>query len=140
MKTAMTHRPMSALVAVSIIALSGTPAGAQTPQEVKTEKNKSLILGNFMNALGNCSTNPGPLPLPILRERPAHGTIGIQIVIGDAAATNACAARKVPAIAIFYTPARDFVGKDSIQIEFDTADQKIPGLSFVITVQPGEQN
>ena len=81
----MTYRPMSALVAVSIIALSGTPANAQTPQQVKTEKNKSLILGNFMNAPSNCGTNPGPLPLPILREKPAHGTIGLQIVIGDVA-------------------------------------------------------
>jgi hypothetical protein len=136
MKTAMTR----ILVAASIIALSGTPARAQAPQQVKTEKNKSLILGNFMNALSNCSTNPGPLPLPILREKPAHGTIGMQIVIGDAAATGACPARKIPGIAIFYTPAKDFVGKDSIQIEFDAAEQKIPGLSFVITVQPGEQN
>ena len=136
----MTYRPMSALVAVSIIALSGTPANAQTPQQVKTEKNKSLILGNFMNAPSNCGTNPGPLPLPILREKPAHGTIGLQIVIGDVAATGACPARKMPAIAVFYTPTKDFVGKDSIQIEFEAADQKIPGLSFVITVQPGDQN
>ena len=136
----MTYRPMSALVAVSIIALSGTPANAQTPQQVKTEKNKSLILGNFMNAPSNCGTNPGPLPLPILREKPAHGTIGLLIVIGDVAATGACPARKMPAIAVFYTPTKDFVGKDSIQIEFEAADQKIPGLSFVITVQPGDQN
>jgi hypothetical protein len=136
----MTYRPMSALVAVAIIALSGAPADAQTPQEVKTDKNKSLVLGNFMNAPSNCSTNPGPVPLPRLREKPAHGTVGLQIVVGDVAAAGACPARKIPAIAIFYTPAKDFVGKDSIQIEFEVADQKIPGLSFVITVQPGDQN
>ncbi len=136
----MTYRPMSALVAVAIIALSGAPANAQTPQEVKTDKNKSLVLGNFMNAPSNCSTNPGPVPLPRLREKPAHGSVGLQIVMGDVAAAGACPARKIPAIAIFYTPAKDFVGKDSIQIEFEAADQKIPGLSFVITVQPGDQN
>ena len=136
----MIYRPMSALVAVAIIALSGAPASAQTPQEVKTDKNKSLVLGNFMNAPSNCSTNPGPVPLPRLREKPAHGSIGLQIVMGDVAAAGACPARKIPAIAIFYTPTKDFVGKDSIQIEFEVADQKIPGLSFVITVQPGDQN
>jgi hypothetical protein len=78
--------------------------------------------------------------LPRLREKPAHGLVGLQIVMGDVAATDACPARKIPAIAIFYTPAKDFVGKDSIQIEFETADNKIPGLSFLITVQPGDQN
>ena len=136
----MIYRPMSAVVAVAIIALSGAPANAQTPQEVKTDKNKSLVLGNFMNAPSNCSTNPGPVPLPRLREKPAHGSVGLQIVVGDVAAAGACPARKIPAIAIFYTPAKDFVGKDSIQIEFEAADLKIPGLSFVITVQPGDQN
>ena len=136
----MTYRPMSALVALAIAALPGTFANAQTPQEVKTDKNKSLVLGNFLNAPSNCGTNPGPVPLPRLRERPAHGVVGLQIVVGDVAATDACPARKIPALAIFYTPAKDFVGKDSIQIEFEVADQKIPGLSFVITVQPGDQN
>jgi hypothetical protein len=136
----MTYRPMSALVAVAMIALSGTPANAQTPQEVKTDKNKALVLGNFLNAPSNCGTNPGPVPLPRLREKPAHGVVGLQIVMGDVAATDACPARKIPAIAIFYTPAKDFVGKDSIQIEFEVADQKIPELSFLITVQPGDQN
>jgi hypothetical protein len=136
----MTYRPITALVALAIAALPGTFANAQTPQEVKTDKNKSLVLGNFLNAPSNCGTNPGPVPLPRLRERPAHGVVGLQIVVGDVAATDACPARKIPALAIFYTPAKDFVGKDSIQIEFEVADQKIPGLSFVITVQPGDQN
>lgn len=135
----MIYRPTSALAAVAIIALFGTPANAQTPQEVKTDKNKSLVLGNFLNAPSNCGTNPGPVPLPRLREKPAHGSVGLQIVMGDVAAAGACPARKIPALAIFYTPAKDFVGKDSIQIEFEAGDQKIPGLSFVITVQPGEQ-
>ena len=135
----MTYLQMSALVAVAIIALSGTRADAQTPQQVKTDKNKSLVLGNFLNAASNCSTNPGPVPLPRLREKPSHGTIGLQIVMGDVAATDTCPARKIPAIAIFYTPAKDFVGTDSVQIEFEAGDTKIPGLSFLIAVQPGDQ-
>ena len=138
----MTDRPMSAFIAIAMIALSGTPASAQAPQpqEVKTDKNKTLVLGNFLNAPSNCTTNPGPVPLPRLREKPAHGVVGLQIMLGDVAATDTCPARKIPAIAIFYSPAKDFVGKDSIQIEFEAGDQKAPGLSFVITVQPGDQN
>ena len=138
----MTYPPLSAFIIAVAIALSGTLASAQEPrpQEVKTEKNKTLVLGNFLNAPSNCTTNPGPVPLPRLREKPAHGVVGLQIVMGDVAATDSCPARKIPAIAIFYAPAKDFVGKDSVQIEFEVAEQKAPGLSFLITVQPGDQN
>src|SRR4051812_15943543 len=114
MRIPMTYRLMFALAVASMITLSGAPASAQAPapQEVKTDKNKALILGNYLNAPTNCSTNPGPVPLPRLREKPAHGVVGLQIVMGDVAATDPCPARKIPAIAIFYTPAKDFVGKD----------------------------
>ncbi|WP_157088728.1 hypothetical protein [Bradyrhizobium jicamae] len=58
----------------------------------------------------------------------------MQIVAADVAATDACPARKVPSIALFYTPSKDFVGKDSVQVEFETGDNKLPALSFLITV------
>ena len=73
--------------------------------------------------------------MPRLREKPAHGVVGLQIVAADVAATDACPARKIPSIAMFYTPSKDFVGKDSIQVEFETGDTKLPALSFLITVQ-----
>ena len=131
----MIYRPTSVLLTVATIALFGTVAKAQAPKEVTTEKNKPVILGNFLNAPNNCGTNPGPIPLLKLREKPAHGVVGLQIVIGDVAATDACPARKIPAIAIFYTPSKDFVGKDLVQVEFETGDNKLPSLSFLITVQ-----
>ena len=108
----MMYRPISVLLTVATLALSGTVAKAQAPKEVTTEKNKAVVLGNFLNAPNNCGTNPGPIPLPKLREKPSHGAVGLQIMIGDVAATDACPARKIPAIAIFYTPSRDFVGKN----------------------------
>jgi hypothetical protein len=113
-------------------------AKADAPKEVKTEKNKAVILGNFLNAPNNCSTNPGPVPLPILRERPSHGGVGLQIAMADVAATEACPARKIPSIVLFYRPSKDFVGNDSVQVEFETGDAKIPALGFLIMVQEAD--
>ena len=135
MRVAMTYRPISVLLAVAVIALFQTVAQAEAPKEIKTEKNKAVIIGNFFNPASNCTTNPGPVPLPQLREKPSHGVVGLQIVAADVAATDACPARKIPAIALFYTPSKDFVGSDSLQIEIDTGDAKTTDLSFSITVQ-----
>ena len=131
----MIYRPLFVLFAVATIALCGTVAKADAPKEVKTEKNKAVVLGNFLNAPTNCGTNPGPLPLPRLREKPSHGVVGLQVAMSDVAATDACPARKIPAIAFFYQPSKDFAGNDTVQIEFETGDAKIPDLSFLITVQ-----
>src|SRR3954471_13536705 len=122
----MTYRPISVLFAVAIIALFKTVALAEAPKEIKTEKNKAVIIGNFYNPANNCGTNPGPVPLPRLREKPSHGVVGLQIVIADVAATDACPARKIPSIALFYQPSKDFVGNDSVQVEFEMGDAKIP--------------
>ena len=131
----MTYGPMSILFAVAAIALLGTVAKAEAPKEIKTAKNKAVVIGNFFNAPTNCGTNPGPVPLPRLREKPSHGLVGLQIVMADVAATDACPARKIPAIALFYTPNKDFVGSDSVQIEVETGNAKISDLSFSIMVQ-----
>jgi hypothetical protein len=134
----MIYRTTSIVLAACIV-LFGTFAKADTPKEVKAEKNKTIILGNFLSAPNNCGTNPGPVPLPTLRERPSNGVVGLQIVMADVAATDACPARKMPAIALFYTPRKAFLGKDSVQVEFETGDKKLPGLSFLITVQEPDQ-
>lgn len=126
---------LSALIALCVLAVLGPAAKADAPKIVTTEKNKAVVLGNFLNAPTNCGTNPGPVPLPKLREKPSHGGVGLQIIMADLAATGACPARKIPSIALFYTPGKDFVGKDSVQVEFETGDIKLPGLSFLITVE-----
>ena len=133
----MKYRPIYALMALAA-ALSGTSARADEPKEVKTESGKPVVLGNFLNAPPNCATVPGPIPLPKLREKPSHGVVGLQIVMSDVAASGACPERKVASIALFYTPAKDFVGKDSVQVEFETGETKLPTLGFVITVQAAD--
>lgn len=122
------------LLLTAIFAMSGQPAAAQAPNDIKTEKNKAVALTNFVNAPANCSSNPGPIPVPRIREKPAHGVVGLQVVVVDVPATDACPARKVPSIALFYAPSRDYVGKDSVQVEIES-DGKVPSLSFLITVQ-----
>lgn len=130
----MNNRQMCIVIAVSA-ALCGSNAKADAPKDVKAESGKPVVLGNFLSAPANCGSNPGPVPLPKLREKPSHGTVGLQIVTADVAATDACPARKIPSIALFYVPSKDFVGKDSIQVEFETGDRKLPIQSFLITVQ-----
>ena len=133
---AMTYR--SVLFAVAILAVIGTAAEADAPKEIKTEKNKAVVIGNFLNAPTNCGTNPGPVPLPRLREKPSHGLVGLQIVMADVAATDACPARKIPAIALFYTPSKDFVGSDTVQVEVEAGDARITDYSFMIMVQEAD--
>ena len=130
----MSNRLFTVMIA-GTIALSASNASADGPKEIKAESGKPVILGNFLNTPPNCGSNPGPIPVPRLREKPAHGVVGLQIVAADVAATDACPARKIPSIALFYTPSKDFVGKDSIQVEFETGDTKLPALSFLVTVQ-----
>ena len=134
----MTYRIKSVLLAVMAIALVGPMAKADAPKEIRTEKNKPVGLANFLSAPSNCGTNPGPVPLPRLREKPSKGVVGLQIVVTDVAASDSCPARKMPSIALFYTPNRDFVGNDSVQVEFEAGDKKLPTMSFLIKVEAAD--
>ena len=59
----MIYRPLSVLFAVAIIALFGTVAKADAPKEVKTEKNKAVVLGNFRRSQQLWYKSwPGPSP------------------------------------------------------------------------------
>lgn len=132
----MRYRFGELLFALLAVTLLGSTCLAQTPaKQIATVKNKPVVLGNFLNAPANCGTNPGPVPLLKLHERPSHGTVALQIVVADVAATDSCPARKMPSLALFYTPARDYVGIDSVQVEFETGDQRLPMLAFQITTQ-----
>lgn len=120
----------------ALLAVSGPASLAQAPNNIRTGKNKATALTNFVNAPANCSSNPGPIPVPRIREKPAHGIVGLQVVVVDVPATDACPARKIPSIALFYAPSRDFVGKDSVSVEIES-DGKLPSVSFSIDVQDG---
>jgi len=97
-----------------------------------------VILGNFLSAPNNCESKPGPIPVPILQRKPSNGFVGLQIVVADVAATDSCPARKIPAIALFYSPNGDFSGTDSVQIDIETPDKRIATQSFLIKVEPTE--
>lgn len=134
----MICRSICALFVAAAFASFGSAAKADRPKEITTQKGKPVVIGNFVNTPANCSSNPGPVPLPKLRERPSHGVVALQIVASGLAATDACPTRKVPSIALFYTPNKDFVGNDSVQLEFESGDAKSPTLGFLIIVQDGE--
>jgi len=134
----MIYPTISIVLAAGVVALLGTAAKADPPKEINTEKNKAVVLGTFLSAPSNCGSNPGAVPVPTIREKPSHGIVGLQIVVDDVPASGACPARKIPAIALFYTPSPDFVGNDSVQVEFETSDKKTSGRSFLIKVQSTE--
>jgi hypothetical protein len=122
------------LFAVTALALSGALAYAQSPKELKTKSGSSVVVVNFLNARPDCSANPGPISVPVIREKPANGIIQIQILATDVAAAGKCPARKIPTTALIYTPNKDFVGTDSVQIEVE-AGNRTTSLSYRITVQ-----
>lgn len=72
-------------------------------------------------------------PLPSLRQKPANGSILMQIVIANVAANGNCPARKIPTIVIAYAPRKDFTGVDTLEIEIDV-DNRTAVLSYRITV------
>jgi hypothetical protein len=118
------------------VALFVSAARADEPKELKTVKGKAVVLGDFLNTPADCSSNPIPSPLPQLREKPSHGIILMQIGVANVPATDHCPVRKIPVIALVYSPTTDFVGTDSVQIEFK------PGAAPLwvrITVQEPEQ-
>jgi len=122
------------LIAVAILALSGTTASPQTPKELKTKSGSSVVVVNFLNARPDCSSNPGPIAVPVVREKPTNGIIQMMIMVTDVAASGKCPARKIPTTALIYTPNKDFVGKDSVQIEVEAGNQTTL-LSYRITVE-----
>jgi hypothetical protein len=134
----MTMRCKAVLVAVMTLALSGMTASAQAPKELKTKSGSSVVVVNFLNARPDCSSNPGPIAVPVVREKPTNGIIQMMIIATDVAASGKCPARKIPTTALIYKPNKDFAGADSVQIEVE-AGNRMTLLSYRITVQPGAE-
>lgn len=134
----MTHSPTYTALGAIAIVLFGSVAKADGPKEVNTQRDRPVLLENFLGNAPNCGSNAGPIPFLKLREKPSNGVVGLQVVAIDVAASDRCPARKVPGIALFYTPKKDFVGNDSVQVEFEVGDNKSPTWSFLIKVQPTE--
>jgi hypothetical protein len=109
-------------------------ASAQSPKELKTKSGTSVVVVNLLNPRPDCSANPGPIAVPVIREKPANGVIQMLIIATDVAASGKCPARKIPTTALIYTPNKDFVGTDTVQIEVE-AGNRTTSLSYRITVQ-----
>jgi hypothetical protein len=121
-------------MAATILVLCSMPAFAQSPKELKTRSGTSVVMVNFLNARPDCGASPGPIAVPVIREKPANGMVQMLIVPTDVAASGKCPARKIPTTALIYTPKKDFVGTDSVQIEVESGNRTTL-LSYRITVQ-----
>jgi len=130
----MTRHCKPVLIAVTTLALCSMHASAQSPKELETKSGTSVVVVNFLNPRPDCSANPGPIAVPVIREKPANGIIQMLIIATDVAASGKCPARKIPTTALIYTPNKDFVGTDSVQIEVE-AGNRTTSLSYRITVQ-----
>ena len=124
----------SALAGVVAAVCLGTSASAQAPKQLKTKSGAPVLVVNFLNARPDCSANPGPVAVPTLPEKPANGVVQMLIVPTDVAAAGKCPARKVPSIALIYTPNKDFVGVDSLKIDVE-AGNRTTSLSYKIVVE-----
>ena len=123
---------------VSAASLAIFPAVAQNAKPLKTKKNTSIALVNLLNPKPDCSANVAPIALPVVREKPANGSVQMTILVVNVAASGNCRERKVPVITLIYTPRADFVGNDAVTIDIETGNRTI-SVSYSISVQiPGE--
>jgi hypothetical protein len=125
----------SVFLAGVTLALSSMSAWSQAPKELKTKSGSSVVLVNFLNARPDCSSIPGPIAVPVIREKPTNGIVQMVILATDVAPSGKCLARKIPTTTLIYTPKRDFVGTDSVQIEIEIGN-RTTSLLYRITVQP----
>jgi hypothetical protein len=126
------------LVAAAALAISVSFAIAQGPKELTVQSGKSVILVNLVSPRPDCSSNPGPFELPVLREKPANGVVQILTLVANVAATDKCPPRRIPSIALIYTAKKDFIGTDSAEVEVEEAN-KTTTFSFRIAVQPSAE-
>lgn len=123
-----------------MVTLAGQEAYAQspTPKELRTKSGSSVLMVNLLNARPDCSSIPGPVAVPVLVAKPTNGSVQMMVIATDIAASGACAARKIPSTALIYTPNKDFVGVDSVQIEVDVGNRSTI-YSYRITVENAAQ-
>ena len=125
----------SLLSAMLALLLGVVAAAAQTPKELKTKKGVPVALVNLLSTKPGCNSSPAPVAVPLVREKPANGAVQMVIVAVDVPASAACPARKVPAVALFYTPKEGYSGVDVVGIEIETGN-RTTSLSYRISVQP----
>ena len=126
------------LIVATAMTTFGSLATAQTPKELKMQSGKSVVVVNLLSTRPDCSSNPGPISVPVLREKPTNGIIQMQILVTNVPAAGNCPPRKIPSAALIYTPKKDFIGTDTVQVELDESN-KTTTLSYRIAVQPAAE-
>jgi len=126
------------LIVATAMTMFGSLATAQTPKELTVQSGKSVVVVNLLSTRPDCSSNPGPISVPVLREKPTNGIIQMQILVTNVPAAGNCPARKIPSAALIYTPKKDFIGTDTVQVELDESN-KTTTLSYRIAVQPAAE-
>jgi hypothetical protein len=126
------------LCLIFALVLGASPVSAQTAKELKTKKGVSVALVNLLNVRPGCSSNPAPVTVPIVREKPTNGTVQMLIVAVELASTAGCAAHKLPTVSLIYTPKDDFTGTDSVGIEIETGNRTTLLSYHISVVTPGD--
>ena len=128
------RRHLNSVIFIATLALLSKPAWAQVEKELKTKSGTPVIIVNLIAPRPDCGSNPGPIAVPVIREKPTNGNIQMQVVATDIAASQNCPARKIPSIALVYAPAKDFIGTNSVQVEIE-AGNRTTTLRYRVTVQ-----
>jgi hypothetical protein len=128
----------AALAFFIIVALGAPPTAAQTAKELRTKKGVAVSLVNLLSVRPGCTSNPAPVAVPVVREKPTNGTVQMLIVVADVAGAGNCSARKVPAVALIYAPKDGFAGIDSVGIEIETGNRATLLTYRISVVAPGE--
>jgi hypothetical protein len=81
----MKKRCRSTPAAMVTLVLYSMSAWAQTPKELKTKSGSSVVLVDFVSARTDCSSIPGPITVPVVREKPTNGIVQMVIVVADVA-------------------------------------------------------
>lgn len=113
----------------------GALATAQTAKELKVQSGKSIVVANLLSTRPDCSSDPGRMAVPVVRQKPTNGLIQMQILLTNVQAAGNCPARRIPSLGLIYTPSKNFTGTDTIEVEVDE-ENKATILSFRITVEP----
>lgn len=131
-------RLLKILLVFLIASAAGEGASAQTAKELKTKSGNSVVMVNLINVKPDCSSAPGPVAVPVVLGKPSNGLVQMLIIVTDVPASGTCPARKIPSIAVVYTPNKNFAGVDTVQIEVD-AGNRATVFSYRITVESPAQ-
>src|ERR1700709_550685 len=128
----------AALAFFIIVALGAPPTEAQTAKELRTKKGVAVSLVNLLSVRPGCTSNSAPVAVPVVREKPANGTVQMLIVVADVAATGNCSTRQVPAVALIYSPKDGFAATDSVGVEIEAGNRTTLLTYHISVIAPGE--